>query len=203
MTNESVAPNHRIGEVIESSTLEFTAQCDTLHNPPALGSVVVVREGDTETYALVSYAETASIDTGRRPIARGAGLASEEDLYRRHPELGQLLRTLFTGVVVAHGRAGRLHPYLPAHPPRVHAFVHAATPHETATLAAQPDLLPAIASTHIEAGEEFIAASLRTLASSTPDPHAYLTDAARRLVLLLRGDPTRLQSLLPKLRPSD
>jgi len=191
----------RIGEVIESSTLEFVAQCDALHTPPALGSVVVVREGNTETYALVSYAETASIDTGRRPVARGAGMASEEDVYRRHPELGQLLRTLFDAAIVAHRRSGRLHPYLPGHPPRVHAFVYPATPQEVALLAAQTDLLPAIAGARVDAGEEFVAASLRALAAAAPDPHAYLTEAGRRLVLLLRGDPTRLQSLLPKLRP--
>lgn len=192
----------RIGEVIEASTAEFQAQCDELHNPPPLGSVVVVREGDVETFALVSHVETTSIDPGRRAVSQGAGLASEEELYKRHPELNALLRTLFFAIVVAHRQDDRFYPYVPPRPPRIHAFVHTASPEETKGLAESPGVLPALVGANAEAGDDFIAAGIRALATSSPDPEAFLADAGRRLVHLMRGESQRLQTLLPKIRPS-
>lgn len=38
----------KIGEVIEASTTEFTAQCYELHQPPPFGSLVEAREGEVE-----------------------------------------------------------------------------------------------------------------------------------------------------------
>lgn len=199
MTNAAA----RIGEVIESSTVGFVAHCDALHTPPPLGSLVVVREGAAETLALVFHAETASIDPTRRPAARAAGFASEEEFYRRHPELSELLRTLFSAGIVAQRRGGRLLPTLPERPPRVHAFVYAATPEETAPLAASNEILPNLLAIEAEASDDFVAASLRTLAAACPDPAAFLAESGRRIVYLLRGDTRHLQALLPKLRPDD
>ena len=61
----------KIGEIIEASTTEFTAQCYELHQPPAFGSLVKTREGDVEIYGVVCGAETTSIEPGQRLIARG------------------------------------------------------------------------------------------------------------------------------------
>jgi hypothetical protein len=191
----------RIGEVIEATTLEIVVQCDELHESPPLGAVVVVREGETETFALVSHVETSSIDPGRRAVARGAGLPSAEELYRRHPELGELLRTVFTAIIVAHRREGRLYPYVPARPPRVHAFVHSAKQKDAVALADNPAILPVLAAVRTDAGDDFIAASIRILAEATDDPAMYLLNAGRRLVHLLHRESQRLQTLLPKIRP--
>ncbi len=186
---------------MEASTGELRIQCDELHNPPALGAVVIVREGDTETFSLVSHVETSSIDPGRRAVSRGAGLSSEEELYRRHPELSELLRTLFSAIIVAHRHQGRFYPYVTPRPPRIHAFVYAASVDETVTLATSPTVLPVLVAANTDAGDDFIAAGIRTLAASSEDPEAFLVDAGRRLVHLLRGDSQRLQTLLPKIRP--
>ena len=59
-----------IGEVIESSTTEFTTQCRELYSSPALGSLVV--SGSTDlVYGVVSHVTTKSLDPGRRPRVMG------------------------------------------------------------------------------------------------------------------------------------
>ena len=73
----------RIAEVIEASTAQFTAQCYELYELPPLGSLV--KTGDI--YGIVCHAETAGLEPGRRPIARGKDEASEEAVYQSSPQL--------------------------------------------------------------------------------------------------------------------
>ena len=77
----------KIGEIIEASTGEFTAQCYELHQPPPLGSLVRTAEGETDIYAVVCDAATTGIEPGRRPIARGREEVEEEDIFRSSPQL--------------------------------------------------------------------------------------------------------------------
>jgi len=88
----------KIGEVIEASTGQFTAQCYELHQPAAFGSLVTTREGEVDIYGVVSAAMTTSLEPGRRPIARGAEEVDEEAVYQSSPQLAKLLRTDFTSI---------------------------------------------------------------------------------------------------------
>lgn len=191
----------RIGEVIEASSTGFTAQCDRLHEPPALGTLVTVRDGDVNSFALVSYAETVSIEPGRQPVARGAGLSDQDDVYRRHPELAQLLRTVFSALVVGHEEGGgRLRPYLPPRPARVHAFVYPTDVEKQRAFSSNLDFLSTLLQNAAPTGDEFIAASLRCLGAAHPDPNDFLVQAGRQLAVYLRGDTPRLQAILLRLR---
>ena len=60
----------RVGEVIEASTVEFTAQCYRLYDAPAIGSLVLCGE-DAPTYGIVCEATTQSIDPGGRLYRAG------------------------------------------------------------------------------------------------------------------------------------
>ena len=84
---------NRAGEVIEASTAEFTAQCYELYQSPPLGSLVKTTDSPVELYGVVYNATTASLEPGRRPIARGKEETSEEEIYRSSPQLLKLLRT--------------------------------------------------------------------------------------------------------------
>ena len=193
----------RIAEVIEASTSDVVCQCDRLHEPPPLGSIVVLREDWGVTYGIVAYAETTGIDPSRRPIARGAGLDNEADLYRNHPELGALLRTVFRAVIVGHRPKGsRVIARLPDAPPRVHAFVFPAEPQDLSELAQVPDLIPDLVTSRLEVDDDVVAATIRALAHLSPDSTDYLVRSGRRLVGLMRGEPLRLQALLQKIRPA-
>ena len=193
----------RIAEVIEASTSDLVCQCDDLHTPPPLGSIVVVGEKWGQTYAITAFAETMSIDPNRRPVARGAGFADETELYRNHPELSELLRTVFKAVIVAHcPEGGSIAMRLPDRPPRVHAFVFPVDHDQLGKLAATPDLVTEMVVSRADLDDDVIAAAIRSFADVSADPGSYLVNTGRRLVSLMRRDPMRLQALLSKLRPA-
>ena len=72
----------RVGEVIEASTTNFMAQCYQLYQSPPLGNLVKSTDESVELYGIVYHATTASLEPGRRPIARGKDETGEEAIYR-------------------------------------------------------------------------------------------------------------------------
>lgn len=188
----------RIGEIIEASTAEFTAQSYELHQPPPFGSLVKTREGDVDIYAVVSGAETTSMDPGRRPIARGAEEADDADIYLSSPQLAKLLRTEFNAAVVGYREGGRLHHYMPPRPARIHSFVYLCQPEEVALFSQSLDFLNILVNQQLPA-DELIAASLRNAASAHADRHQFLVGAGRELAVLLGGRASRLSAILRRM----
>src|SRR4051812_33834383 len=92
----------RLGEVIEASTVEFVAESFELYESPVFGSLVWVGDQDQGSFGLVYSSTTASLDPGRRPVARGHNLIREEDIYLEHPQISHLLRTEFRALVIGH-----------------------------------------------------------------------------------------------------
>jgi hypothetical protein len=79
--------NHRLGEGIEASTTEFTSQSYDLYDAPPLGTLVRCG-GGSETgvvYGIVFEVATHSLDSARRPIARGRDEDSEAAIYEENP----------------------------------------------------------------------------------------------------------------------
>lgn len=198
----------KIGEVIEASTSEFTAQCYELHQPPPFGSLVKTREGDVEIYGVVLRAATTSIEPGRRPIARGRDEEEEEDIYRSSPQLEKLLRTDFTALVVGHedGMGGvetekgeKLHHYLPPRPARIHSFVYLCDLEESARFSQSLDFLSILVGAGGQA-DELIAASLRYAAAAYQEPRDFLTRAGREVAVLLGGETNRLTTILRRIK---
>ncbi len=192
----------RVGEVVESSTFTFGAECYELHSPPALGGLVKTSDGEVEIYGVVCHAATTSLDPGRSAIAMGRGDEAEEDLYRSHPQLAQLLRTIFQVAVAGHRRDGRLYHYLPPHPARLHGFIYSCSEDEAREFSNSTDFLDLLLSSPIPgAREEVVAACLRHLSRYQPDPHSFLVAAGKELTLLLRGQGSVLGSILRRVRP--
>ncbi len=192
----------RIGEVIEASTTEFTAQSYVLHDAPAFGSFVRASDGEVEVLAVVADARTGSVDPGRRPVARGQDEASEEDVYRRNPELQEILRTEFTAVVVGfRDAAGVYHQRLPRRPPRLHAFVHACAPDEVVGFTERLDFLPTLLAGAGQApADELAAACVREASAARGDDHAFLVRSGKELAVLLAADLNRLSAVLRRIR---
>ena len=193
----------KIGEVIEANTGQFVAECYELHSPPSLGSLVKTSDGDVEIYGVVCNAATESVDPGRRPIARGKEEATEEGIYRQHPQLSKLLRTTFDTLVVGHRagarRAEPLH-YLPPRPPRVHSFVYPCETDEVRRFTQSLDFLPILLSTRAGAVDEIVSACLRQASCAHDDQRAFLIKAGKELAVLLSGDLNRLNAILRRIR---
>ena len=190
----------KIGEVIEASTGQFVAECYELHSPPPLGSLVKTSDGDVEIYSVVCNAATESIEPNRRPIARGKEEATEEGIYRQHPQLSKLLRTTFDTLVIGHGQRDELHHYLPPRPPRVHSFVYLCEQDVVCRFTQSLDFLPTLLGARAEAVDEVVSACLRQASCAHEDQRAFLVKAGKELATLLGGELNRLNAILRRIK---
>ena len=192
----------RVGEVVEASTSSFIAQCHRLYDAPPLGALVRCGHADYAVYAIVAEVTTRSLDPGRRPTAVGHDEATEDDVYRRNPQLGRLLSTEITAVTVAHSAGdGSLLRYLPPSPPRIHAFVSGCAAADLRRLSDSLDFLPTLLAAPVASPDDVAAAFLRQAADAHDDPEAFLVTAGRDLAALLGAQVPRLNSLLKRLAP--
>ena len=136
-----MSETQRVGEVIEASSTDFTAQCYELYGSPSLGGLVKTRDADVELFGVVYRAATTSLEPGRRPIARGKDEASEEAVYRSNPQLLKLLKSEFGSLVVGYRQNGKLNHYLPPQPARIHGFVYLCSPEEVREFSLSFDFL--------------------------------------------------------------
>jgi len=191
---------HRLGEIIESSTTSFAAQCYELYQLPPLGSLVKTKDASVELYGIVYNASTTSLEPGRKPIARGKDEATEEDIYKSSPQLTKLLRSEFSALVVGHRGGDKLYHFLPPSPARIHAFVYACTPEEVKEFGRSLDFLNILVSTRLPVSvEELVAATLRQMAQAQEDPHVFLVAAGKELAVLL-PDFNQLKAILGRLK---
>ena len=192
----------RVGEVIEARTTDFVAQCYELYRLPPLGSLVKIPNAESETYGIICNATTASIESGRRPVARGRDAESEEAVYRASPQLNKLLRSEFCALVVGHRSDGKLFQYLPAGPARIHGFVYLCTPQEVREFSQSLGFLNILINARVPvAVEELTAAAIRRLSQVQDDPRAFLVGAGKELAILLSGDFNRLKAVLERIKP--
>jgi len=186
----------KIAEVIEASTVQFSAQCYELYEIPPLGSLV--KTGDI--YGIVAGAATTGLEPGRRPIARGKEEASEGAVYESSPQLSRLLRSEFVALAVGHKEGDRLHQYLPPHPARIHGFVYLCQPEEIQEFGRSFGFLNIIIDATSGPGDELITATLRQMGRAYEDPYPFLIAAGKELAILLSSQYDRLRVLLGRLR---
>ncbi len=191
----------RVGEIIEASTTDFVAQCYELYQSPPLGSLVKTTDLSVELYGIVYNVTTASLEPGRRPIARGKDEASEEEIYRSSPQLLKLLRTEFSALVVGHRQDDKLYHYLPPKPARIHSFVYLCPPDDVREFSQSLDFLNILLNTHLPVSiEELVAASLRQMSQVYEDPHTFLVAAGKELAILLGSEFNRLKAILRRIK---
>ena len=188
----------KIAEVIEASTAEFTAQCYELYELPSLGALV--KTGDI--YGIVCHAETAGMEPGRKPIARGRDEESEEAVYESSPQLLKLLRSEFSAAVVGYRVEDKIYQYLPPQPARIHGFVYLCQPEDVRDFSTNFDFLNILINASLPSPtEELIAAALRQMSLVQEDSHAFLVAGGKELASLLSSDFIKLKNILGRLTP--
>ena len=190
----------RLGEVVEASVSHLVAQCHRLGEPPALGSLVRTSDGGLDRYGVVYDSSTRSIDPGRRFMALGQEEVSQEDVYRSHPELSQLLRTDFEALVVGYRDRGAFRHFLPPRPAAIHAFVFLASDEELRSFTEPLGFLHSLLGAAVPTRDEALAAFLRLAAPVHPDPDDFLLRAGKEVAALLAGDALRLNALLRRIK---
>ena len=151
-------------------------------------------------YALVFAANTASLEPSRRPSA--LGFADEDEMRNQQPQIFELLRTEFSGLLIAYaeGEDKPLRRHLPPRPPRIHSRVYPCSLEETRLLTEDLSflrslLLPSGGAAGVPV-DELAAACLRGAREAHADDEAFLLRAGRTLALLLPTDYERLQAIL-------
>jgi hypothetical protein len=187
----------RLGEVVETSTTGFVAQCYQLYGAPPLGALVK-SGGQYPAYGVVHQVTTQGIDPTRRPVARGQDEANEEDVYRSNPQLIHLLRTDFQAVIVGHSTNENFRYHLPPTPPPIYAFVHLCSNDDVLKFTDNPTFLRPLATSNIVALEEVVAACLRYVASMHEDTEKFLTGAGNQLAGFFPGDFRRVETILQR-----
>ncbi len=152
-------------------------------------------------YALVYGANTASLEPNRRPSA--LGFADEDEMRLQQPQIFELLRTEFSGLLIAYSEGGDkpLRRHLPPLPPRIHSRVYPCSPEETRLLTDDLSflrglLLPSGGALAGVPSDELAAACLRMARECHADDQAFLLRAGRTLATLLATDYERLQAIL-------
>jgi hypothetical protein len=193
----------RIGEVVETSTVQFVVECDELDRLPELGSFVRVGGTDVEAiYGIVAYAETTAVDPGRRVVRRGSGEIQDRALYEANPELRFVLRSLFVAVAIAHERSGRLFFLLPPCPPPLHYSVERVPAEEVWRLTDSCRYFSFLLAVRGEVpAEQFLAAHLSYVFRARGNDERWLEGAAQELARLLKRDYDRLRQVLEAVEP--
>jgi hypothetical protein len=127
-------------------------------------------------------------------------VGSDEDVYRAHPQLAQLLCTDFKAIIVGHRSEGTILQYLPPRPARIHSFTYECAPDEIRAVSGSTGFLRLIVMDQSPWIDEVISACLRGFSQAHQDPETFLLAAGRELAVLLQGDFHRLANIVKRVR---
>ena len=205
-------PQH-IGEVIETSTTQYLAQClepEDLKFPvmPPFGSWIKSfdEESGNKILAVVTYVTTSPIDSVHR--ARALGLSLEE-LREQQPQIFAMLKTEFKAAIVgfeapsdskvSDNNLGRVYQYLPPRPPQIHQSVYHCDAAEVVNFTDNLDFLRTLLQAKDIPVESLVAASVREIYRLRQANRDWLVNVGRTLSTLLKDDYDRLRYILSQL----
>ncbi len=208
--SENLSVNH-IGEVIETSTTEFLAQClepEELSFPlmPPFGSWVksIDEQSGNKIFAIVTNVTTAPIDSIHRARALGLSLG---ELKEQQPQIFAMLKTEFRAIIIGfetpsmgsngvNPPQGSIFQYLPPRPPQIHQGVFSCDSEEIARFTENPDFLRVLLQVTNTPLESLTAATLREVYKLRGCDRPWLIKAGRVLSVLLKNDYDSLKFIL-------
>ncbi len=214
-TAQSRHPSH-IAEVIETTTIEFLAQClepEGLTFPvmPPFGSWVrsIDEESGNQIYAVVYHVTTSPIDSVHRARALGLSL---QDLREQQPQIFAMLKTEFRTAIVGfqcpsetrngeivEGGTGAILQHLPPRPPQIHQAVYGCRREEILNFSQELDFLRTLLQLNGAPVDALAAATIRDIYQLRQADRAWLVQAGRMLSLLLKDDYDRLRVILSQI----
>ena len=212
-STEDRAQNH-IGEVIETATTHYTAQClepEDLKFPPMppFGSWIKSfdEESGNKIYSVVTYVTTTPIDSVHR--ARALGLSLEE-LREQQPQIFAMLKTEFKAAIVGYELAdnganghvanlGKVYQYLPPRPPQIHQGVYRCSAAEVIHFTEDLDFLRTLLQVRDIPVESLVAAAIREVFRLRKANRTWLVQVGRTLSMLLKDDYDRLRFILSQI----
>jgi hypothetical protein len=192
---------NKIAEVIQASSAGFVAQCYQLGDYPSFGALVKIVTKARDIIGTIYNIETHSFEPGRRIIARGESLQTEEDIFKQNPQINKLLTTDIYVAIIGFNRDDSSYHYLPPNPAPIHGFVYLCDRNEIQEFSKSLDFLNLLVNAQLSvSSDEVIAACLRYCGTSYSDPDSFLVKAGKELVWMVGGDMRRLSSILKRLK---
>lgn len=190
--------NKPFGEIIESSLTHWKVQCWQWDVMPAFGSLVVITQGSSTIYGIVTHIQTGSNDPGRVPFAYQK---TEEELHREQPQIFALLQTTVTCMIVGYEDEHTLLYQLPPYPTKIHAFVQQATPDQLRAFYARPTFLPMLAnqSSLFVSIEDVLLTIIKQLHELNMLERGYLDECIRMFSTIIGNDYRRLKMFTHRL----
>ena len=193
--------NSPIGEVVESSTPQFSAATYQLYTAPAFGALVKAAMPGPGgwVYGVVYDVTTGSEPPGATVQVRGRGDLRDEAIYQANPDLPQIMRTCFTALTVGFADTGAIRQYLPPQPPPLHYSAYACDSDEVCLFTEQLGYLRTILTNLQMPADELAAASIRQACACRPHDPTYTLRAGRQLALFLKEEYDRLRAILARI----
>ncbi len=192
----------RIGEIVETCSVNFVAEGD-LNQPPALGSLVKVELSEDDcVFAVVAYAQTGGLEPGRRAVRRGTEEVQNAAIYNEHPQLHRTLRTVFQAVLVGGQVGKRMYQQLPAQPPPLHYSVEECSVQEAIDFSDRLYYLRLLLEATVDIpASHLIVAHVNQAYLLRGADQTWLGKVARELSSLLKDENERLLSILYAIDP--
>ena len=191
--------DNRIGEVVESSSLQFTVQCYDLYKSPNIGTLVKCGT-DPQLFGIVYDVSNKSMDPARRPVPRGRDENKEEGVYFSNPQLNRLLITEVNCILVGYKSTEEILQSPVSLPPRIHSFVIECSDEELREFSSSLDFLPLLLESPIlNSIDDVISSFLIKSSKSHEDKSRFLIYAGKELAFNLSGQLIRLNNLLKRI----
>ncbi len=196
--------NDPIGEILESSTTEYTVGCHQLFQAPAFGSLLRARTRDPErwVYGLVYNVVTGSEPPGGSAVILGHDGLRDERIYEEHPELQEMMRTRLSALIVGFAQGQEVRQYLPPQPPPLHYSVYPCDDAQVAAFTQEMGYFRTVLSAKTLPADELLAANIRLAAAARGDSADFAVRAGRELARLLTEEYDRLTAILRRIRPA-
>jgi hypothetical protein len=185
-----------IGEIVDTSVAEFTAQACTFGVAPPFGGFVKVALPDLTVFGLVYAIWSGSLEPGGRPVVRGRDGVRDGAIYKENPDLEQVLRTEFTALTIGFGEGDTFRPYLPPEPPQLHWSVYECSADEACLLTDRLEYLRTVLASGAAPVDALLAANIRLARVAREHEPGFAVRAGRELATLLKKDYPRLSSIL-------
>jgi len=193
--------NNLVGEVIESSTPQFTVACYRLYDAPAFGNLLkaALPGSGGWVYGVIYDVSTGSEPSGATVTVRGRAGVHDQAIYDANPDLSEIMRTRLLALTVGFMDEGVIKQYLPPQPPPLHYSAYVCDADEVRTFTEQLGYLRTILTNLHVPADELAAASIRQARDSRPHDPNYALRAGRQLALFLKEEYDRLRAILARI----
>lgn len=188
------------GEVIESCLSTFKAQCWKWDILPPFGSLISIMAKERTLFGVVHHSQTGSLDSNRTVFAYQK---TEEELRKEQPQIFEFLSSTFSCLILGYTENSNIIYQLPPEPPKIHAFVHSASPEQTRLFFTNEHYLPLLFSFahHIFSLDELLLAILKSISDNAVLTENTFSRFIEIFSLLTANDYRRLKLFLQRAQP--